>query len=113
MTVRSHRGQASIELIAFLPLVLLIALAVFSFAAAQAAHEEAGAAAEAGALAILQGREPRQAARDALPEGTRERARIEVDGPSVHVHVRPNLPIAALADTLAADEHAHAGPGTR
>ena len=113
MTARSPRGQASIELIAFLPLVLLIGLTGFSFAAAQSARDEAGAAAEAGALAILQGREPREAARDALPEGTRERARIEVDGPSVHVHVRPNLPIAALAGALAADEHAHARPGTR
>jgi hypothetical protein len=113
MTARADAGQASIELIAFLPLVLLIALTVFSFAAAQAAEDEAGAAAEAGALAVLQGRDPREAARDALPESARGRARIDIDGRSIHVRVRPSLPLRALADRLTGDEHAHAGPRTR
>ena len=51
-TVGRDAGQASVELVAFLPLVLLIALVVFSFAAAQAAREEAGAAAEAADIAF-------------------------------------------------------------
>jgi hypothetical protein len=110
---RSEAGQASVELVAFLPLVLLIALAGFALAAAQAADEEAGSAAEAGALALLQGRDAREAARAALPAGSRPRARIEIDGASVHVHVRPRLPIRSLADRLAGDEHAHAGPRAR
>jgi putative Flp pilus-assembly TadE/G-like protein len=103
-------GQASIELVAFLPLVLLVALALFSFAAAHAAQDEAGAAAEAGALAVLQGRDPEDAARDAIPRGSRDRARIEVDGGSVQVRVRPRLPIPALADRLAGEAHARASP---
>jgi hypothetical protein len=90
----SQSGQASVELVAFLPLLLLIALAVFSFAAAQAAREEAGAAAEA--------------ARAALPKASRERARISITGESVRVRLRPRLPL--LADRLAANEEAHAGP---
>jgi hypothetical protein len=110
MTARADAGQASVELVAFLPLVLLIALTVFSFAAAQAADDEAGAAAEAGALAILQGRDPREAARNALPASSRGRAEIQIDGPSIHVRVRPSLPLRVLADRLTGDEHAHAGP---
>jgi Flp pilus assembly protein TadG len=104
----SQSGQASVELVAFLPLLLLIALAVFSFAAAQAAREEAGAAAEAAALALLQGRDAREAARAALPKASRERARISITGESVRVRLRPRLPL--LADRLAANEEAHAGP---
>jgi hypothetical protein len=106
--LRSDLGQASVELVAFLPLVLLIALAIFSFAAAQAAREEAGAAAEAAALALLQGRDAREAARAALPPASRARARISVSGASVRVHLRPRLPL--LANRLAATEEAHAGP---
>jgi Flp pilus assembly protein TadG len=113
MTARSQTGQASIELVAFLPIVLVIALATFSFAAAHAADEEAGAAAEAAALAVLQGHDPREAARAALPAGSRGRAEIDVAGPSVRVRVRPSLPIRALADRLTADERAHAGSSAR
>jgi Flp pilus assembly protein TadG len=101
-------GQASVELVAFLPLLLLIALAIFSFAAAQAAREEAGAAAEAAALALLQGRDAREAARTALPPASRTRARIEISGTSVSVRLRPRLPL--LANRLAATEEAHAAP---
>lgn len=101
-------GQASVELVAFLPLVLLIALAIFSFAAAQAAREEAGAAAEAGALALLQGRNAREAAQAALSPASRTQARINVSGASVRVHLRAHLPL--LANRLAATEEAHAGP---
>jgi Flp pilus assembly protein TadG len=101
-------GQASVELVAFLPLLLLVALAVFSFAAAQAAREEAGAAAEAAALALLQGRDARAAAQAALPPSSRARARIDISGASVRVHLRPRLPL--LADRLTANEEAHAEP---
>jgi hypothetical protein len=103
------RGQASIELVAFLPLVLVIALAVFSFLAAHAADEQAGAAAEAGALALLEGRDAETAVHDALPEGVRDRAHVDVDTTSVHVTVRPKLPIALLADHLTADERSTTG----
>ncbi len=101
-------GQASVELVAFLPFVLLLALAIFSFAAAQAAREEAGAAAEAAALALLQGRDAREAANAALPSASRPRARIDIAGDAVRIHIRPRLPL--LADLLAADAESHAGP---
>ena len=51
------RGQASVEVIGFLPLVLVVALAAFTVIASHTAHEQAGEAAEAGALVLLQGGE--------------------------------------------------------
>jgi hypothetical protein len=107
------RGQASVEVIAFLPLVALLGLIAFTVIASHAAGEQAGEAAEAGALALLQGGEdPRSAAEGALPDATRKRTTITVSGRRVHVRVRPRLalPIPALADALAGEAHADAGP---
>ena len=110
---RDVRGQASVEVVAFLPLVVLIALAAFTAISAHAAHEQAGEAAEAAALALIQGgADPRAAAKDALPRGARSRATITVRGHHVRVRVRPRLPLAVpgLADRLAGDVRAYAGP---
>ena len=110
---RDARGQASVEVVAFLPLVLLIALAAFTAISAHAAHEQAGEAAEAAALALIQGgADPQAAARDALPRAARARATITVRGRRVRVRVRPRLPlrVPGLADRLAGDVRAHAGP---
>lgn len=119
MTVsrRSRRpasGQASVELVALLPLALVVALAIFSVVAAQAADEQAGAAAEAGALALLQGDDPRAAATAALPRDARRHATVVLAGRAVHVHVRPRLPlpIPGLAERLAGDARADAGSAT-
>jgi hypothetical protein len=111
-----ERGQASIEVVGFLPLVLVIALAALSLIAAHAAGEQAGEAAEAGALVLLQGGgDAREAATEALPEPTRHRASIAVAGGRVHVRVLPRipLPIPGLAERLAGDARADAGPAAR
>ena len=114
MTARATSGQASVELVALLPLLLVIALAIFSVIAAHSADEQAGAAAEAGALALLQGGDPHDAALAALPEPARRRATVTVSGRRVHAHVRPRLPLPlpGLPDRLAGDAHADAGPAT-
>ena len=112
MTAHPDSGQASVELIALLPLVLVIALVVFSVIAAQSAGEEAGAAAEAAALALLQGGDPRDAARAALPANARPRTTIAIQGRHVHVHVRPRLPLPGLSQRLAGDAESDAGPAT-
>jgi hypothetical protein len=111
---RGAAGQASVELVAFLPLALVVALAIFSVVAAQAADEQAGEAAEAGALALLQGDDPRAAATAALSKASRRRATVGLAGRQVHVHVRPRLPlpIPGLAERLAGDAHANAGAAT-
>ena len=62
------RGQASVEVIGFLPLVLVVALAAFTVIASHTAHEQAGEAAEAGALVLLQGGDsPADAAQGRAP----------------------------------------------
>jgi Flp pilus assembly protein TadG len=104
-------GQASVELVAALPVVLVVALAAFAVISAHAAAEQAGEAAEAGAVAILQDHDPRAAARAALPAAVRPRAQIVIAGTRVHVQVRPRLPLPGLGDRLAGSADADAGPG--
>jgi len=65
--MNAQHGQSTVELTALLPLLVLLALGAYAVLAAQTAHEQAGAAAEAGAIALLQDRDARAAARDALP----------------------------------------------
>ena len=105
-------GQAAVELIALLPLVALIVLAALTILASHVADEQAGEAAEAGALAVLQGGvEPKEAAEGALSAPARTRATIKVAGNRVHVRVRPRvvLPIPGLAERVAGEARADAG----
>jgi hypothetical protein len=105
--MRGDDGQATIELVLFLPFLLLLALAGAALLAAQAADEQAGMAAEAGALALFAGSDARAAARDALSPGTR--ATIEVHGRRVTVNVRPYVAVDAVARLLTATETADTG----
>jgi len=106
----AEAGQATVELVALLPLLIVVALTAAALLAGHAAGEHAGQAAQAGAMALLQGGDPRAAARAALPTAARDGAKIEVDGRRITVHVRPRLPIAALASPLTARATADAGP---
>jgi hypothetical protein len=103
-------GQASVELVAVLPLALLVALAIAQLLAAGAARELAGNAAEAGAVALLQGTDPAAAARAALPGWSRERAVVRVSGRHVAIRIRPRTVLPLLADRLSAVATADAGP---
>jgi hypothetical protein len=107
---RSAAGQASVELVALLPLAALIALAIGQLLAAGSARELAGNAAEAGAAALLQGSDPTAAARDALPGWSRDRTTVHVAGRRVEVHVRPRTVLPLLAERLEASVTADAGP---
>jgi len=105
------RGQATVELVAILPLGLLVALTIAQLLAAGSARELAGNAAEAGAAALLQGSDPGKAARDALPGWSRDRATIRVAGRRVEVRLRPRAVVPLLADRLEAHATADSGPG--
>lgn len=105
-----QRGQATVELVALLPLLLSAGLAGASILAAQSAAEHAGQAAQAGAMALLQDADVRAAARAALPARARTRAAIAVRDRRVTVRVRPRVPLPFLAGALAATETADAGP---
>jgi hypothetical protein len=110
--LRSARGQATVELVGLLPLLLAVALAVFAVLAAGAAKEAARAAAQAGAVAMLQDRDPKAAARAAVPDWARGRVDVAVRGRSVRVVVRPRTPVAVLDRRLVGRAEAHAGPAT-
>jgi hypothetical protein len=103
-------GQATVELVAFLPLLLAVALVAAALLAGHSAAEHAGQAAQAGAMALIQGGDPREAARRALPGDARARASIEVEGRRVKVSVRPRLPIGPVAAAMTAEATADAGP---
>jgi hypothetical protein len=96
----SARGQATVEAIALVPVTIAIGLAILQLLAVGYASVLAGNAAEAGALALAAGTDAREAARRALPGWSRSRARVEVDGGRVEVHLRPPSPVKALADGL-------------
>jgi len=67
MVFRSDRGQASVELIGALPLVLLAALIAWQLVLAGRALWLTAHAARVAARAEAVGRDPRAAARSALP----------------------------------------------
>ncbi|MEA2271448.1 MAG: hypothetical protein QOI98_156 [Solirubrobacteraceae bacterium] len=112
---RAHRersaGQATVETVALLPLLAVVAFAAAQLLAAGIMGVLADHAAEAGAVAILEGGDPGAAAREALPGWSRGGMALSVSGRHVEVRLRPPSPIRALADLLAAEADADAGPG--
>ncbi|MDX6679835.1 MAG: hypothetical protein QOE31_3887 [Solirubrobacteraceae bacterium] len=108
-----ERGQASVELVVLAPLLVAIVLAAAQLLAAGAAGELADHAAEAGAVAILEGGDPAAAARDAVPGWSRRRMSVRVTGRRVSVRLRPPSPIPELARMLEAGRTADAGPLVR
>ncbi len=106
-------GQASIELVMLAPLLVLLVLGAAQLLAAGAAGELADHAAEAAAVAVLQGTDPKAAARDAVPGWSRERMTVGVVGRKVRVRLQPPSPIPALAELLEASREADAGPAPR
>jgi hypothetical protein len=106
--MRGARGQASIELVALIPAIVIVVAAVVQVLAAGTAQERASAAAEAGAVAMLQDADPEAAIRDALG-GAAERSEIHITGRQVRVTVRPRAFVPALGELLAAESKAYAG----
>ena len=104
---RSVSGQATVELVLALPLVVAVAFGVYGFLAAGRAREQAGAAAHAAALAILQDRDPEDAAAAALPRGDRRRLKVRVSRTQVAAELRPDVPV--FAALLRATARAEAG----
>ncbi len=105
---RRSAGQATVELVALMPFVVLAVAAAVQVLAAGTADERASAAAEAGAVALLQNRDPKAAVQDALGEA-KDRATFTISGHRVHVTVRPRAFTRGLAELLAATSAADAG----
>lgn len=101
-------GQASVELVAALPALLLAGLLALQLLVAGYALTLADGAAEAGALALASGRPAATAAREALPGWAEDDLTIAVSGGRVTVRLRPLSPLPALADRLTVTSSAFA-----
>jgi hypothetical protein len=86
--------------VALVPLIVAIGLAVLQLLAVGYASVLAGSAAEAGALALAAGGDPRAGVREALPGWSETRAHVSVEGGRVEVRLRPPSPLRALGERL-------------
>jgi hypothetical protein len=95
--VERERGQAGIETLIALPVLLLVALAGAQAVVWAASALLAGSAASAGARALARGEPVQPAVRRELPGPLRHLARVGADGGVVRVVIRvpslvPGLP---------------------
>jgi hypothetical protein len=105
--VRRADGQATVELVALVPLLVAVGFAVVAVLAAGRASSAADAAAESAAVAIIRGTNGADAARRSLAGLPRDNTSVRIRGGRVRVTVRPPLPL--LAGLLSATAEADAG----
>ncbi|HET7455877.1 MAG TPA: hypothetical protein VFJ76_10175 [Solirubrobacterales bacterium] len=96
----AERGQATVELVAALPALLLAGLVALQLLAAGYAMTLADGAAEAGALALASGGSAADAAREALPGWAEDDVSVSVERGEVSVRLRAPSPIPALSERL-------------
>lgn len=96
----AERGQAAIELLAALPVLLVLGLGVAQLLAVGYSAVLAGNAAEAGALALAAHADAERSVRNALPGWSHAGASVGVEGGRVTVRLRPPSLIDALANEL-------------
>lgn len=100
MRLRCHVGQASVELLGALPVLVVLGTFLFQALAVGYSAVLAGNAAEAGALSLAGGGEAEHAAREALPGWSRAGMGVAVDDGRVEVSLNPPSPIEALGEEL-------------
>lgn len=109
--IREQDGQASVALVAMVPGLIVLALALVQFALAGHAALSAANAARAAARASYAGSDPSEAARAALPPSMREDARISTIEDRAEVELEapralpflPAIPVSAAAQLGPAD----------
>jgi hypothetical protein len=109
----NSRGQATVELLAAIPLLVLAGAIALQLLLTGYALLLADGAAEAGALALATGRPARPAVEQSLPQWARERAELAVHGGEVTVRLPPPAPIAAIGERLAVSSSGYARPRER
>src|SRR3954452_133362 len=107
---RDQSGQASVELVAAIPVLLVVTLVVAQLAVAGYALWSAGAAARAGARAGYVGGNAKAAARQSLPAPLRRGADVK-DSDSDGVRVRVRAP-SLVPGVPSVPVTAHSGLGT-
>ena len=108
--MRGQRGQASLELLAGVPALLLAGLVALQLLATAYTLHLADGAAEAGALALAAGAPPTPAARAALPDWAAGRVRVTATGGRVAVAVSPPAPLPGISEALEVESSAWARP---
>ena len=109
-----ERGQATVELLAAIPLLLIAGAIALQLLLVGYALTLADGAAEAGALALAAGR-PAQGARlkSRCLRGRSSRAEVAVRGGEVTVRLAPPSLLTAVADRLAVTSSSYARPAER
>jgi hypothetical protein len=108
-----ERGQATVELVAAIPALLLAGLLSLQLLATGYALTLADGAAEAGALALAAGSPARSAVRAALPGWAADGSEVTVRGGEVTVRLVPPSPFPSLGDRLAVTSSAFARKASR
>ncbi|MBA2521799.1 MAG: septum site-determining protein [Solirubrobacterales bacterium] len=106
-----QRGQAQLELVAGLPLLLLAALISLQLLAVGYAQSLADGAAEAGAIAAADGRDAEDAVLAGLPGWAASRIRVESADGQVEVSLDPPALLPGLGSRLGVSSSAYALPG--
>jgi hypothetical protein len=108
--MRPRSGQASVELVAAIPALVLAAAVALQLLLVGYSVTIADGAAEAGALAGAAGGDARAAARKALPSWARDRSHVSTGSGGVTVELTPPAPFPALARALAVTSEAWSRP---
>jgi hypothetical protein len=103
-------GQAQLELIAGIPLLMLSALIALQLLAVGYAQSLADGAAEAGAIAAADGRDALEAARAGLPGWAGGRIDVDSDHGTVAVTLDPPALLPGLGGHLGVSSTAYARP---
>jgi hypothetical protein len=95
-----ERGQASVEMLAAVPGLLLAGVLCLQLLAAGYSLTLADGAAEAGAIALASDLPAEPAVEAALPGWTDDRVEVEVEGGRLTVRLRPPSPLAEVGRAL-------------
>jgi hypothetical protein len=106
----SERGQATIELLATIPLLLVAGAIALQLLLTGYTLTLADGAAEAGALALAAGRPAKSAAEGSLPAWAEDKAEIAVRGGEVTVRLAPPSLLATVGDYLVVTSNSFARP---
>jgi hypothetical protein len=110
---RGQAGQATVELLAAIPLLLLAGAIALQLLLAGYALTLADGAAEAGALALATGGPAKSAAEGSLPSWAEGRAEIAVRGGEVTVRLAPPSLLPEVGDRLTVTSSSFARPAGR
>ena len=108
-----ERGQATVELLAAIPLLFIAGAIALQLLLAGYALTLADGAAETGALALAAGQRAKSAAEGSLPSWAQGRAEIAVHGGEVTVRLAPPSLLSALGDRLAVTSSSYARAAER